>query len=166
MLNEACPMDSQKLNPRSRKDSSRSSQRAYAFQVLYALNFTPGLEVLETTFDRFRDDSYSSETGRGSFSWSIIHGVWNNLPKLDEIISSYSKNWKIRRIARIELTIMRVAVYEMLYCPDIPVKVAINEAIELSKNFGDEHSRNFVNGILDAVARDINNGKFGISKGF
>ncbi len=101
-----------------------------------------------------------------TFAWSIIHGVWENLDDLDDIISQYSRNWKLKRIAKIELTILRLSVYEMRYCQDMPLKVAINEGVELAKKFGDGNSRNFVNGILDAVGKDIKNGKFGISKGF
>lgn len=159
-------MESHKTNPRIRSENTRRTQRTFAFQILYALNFMPGLDTLEATFQRFREEPSSCGSGKDSFAWSIVQGVWNNLDKLDQIIASYSKNWKIRRIAKIELTIMRLAIYEMLYCQDIPLKVAINEAIELAKIFGDDNSRNFVNGILDAVARDTKNGKFGINKGF
>ncbi len=63
-----------------------------------------------------------------------------------------SQHWKIERIANVELSILRLSLYEMLYT-DIPVRAAINEAIELSKTFGDEKSRGFVNGILDGVAK-------------
>lgn len=159
-------MEKQTTKSTSRPDSSRRMQRIFAFQVLYSLNFTPSLEILEKTFERFQKELFPGRAGKEAFARSIVHGVWNNLESLNEIISSYSKNWRIQRIARIELTILRLAVYEMLYSPDIPIKVAINEAIELAKAFGDENSRNFVNGILDAVARDTRNGKFGISKGF
>ncbi len=159
-------MDIQKTNPGPQSDNSRRTLRTYAFQVLYSLNFTPSLEALDSTFEVFRKESSHDKPGKNKFAWSIVHGVFSNLDSLDQIIASYSKNWKIRRIAKIELTIMRLAVYEMLYCPDIPLKVAINEAIELTKTFGDDNSRNFVNGILDAVARDTKNGKFGVNKGF
>lgn len=159
-------MESHKKNPRPGSENTRRRQRTFAFQVLYSLNFMPGLETLDSTFERFREESSSNRSGKETFAWSIVQGVWNNLDKLDQIIASYSKNWKIKRIAKIELTIMRVAVYEMLFCPDIPLKVALNEAIEMAKVFGDDNSRNFVNGILDAVARDTKDGKFGIDKGF
>ncbi|MFW6005553.1 MAG: transcription antitermination factor NusB [Desulfonatronovibrionaceae bacterium] len=148
------------------QSGSRRSKRTYAFQVLYAHNFVPGLSAVEKTFELFQDNIPGGGPLTDGFAWSLVAGVLENLQKLDSIISTYSKNWKIQRIARIELTILRLAVYEMLFCRDIPLKVAINEAIELTKAFGDDNSRNFVNGILDAVARDIKNDKFGISKGF
>ncbi len=159
-------MEKPKYKSRSRNENSRRTQRIYAFQVLYALNFNQGQTDLEATFRRFRQDSPVEKPDQETFAWSLAQGVFENLDRLDEIIGGYSKNWKIGRIAKIELTILRLAIYEMLFCPDIPLKVAINEAIELSKSFGDGNSRNFINGILDAVARDTKNGEFGISKGF
>ncbi|MFP4084953.1 MAG: transcription antitermination factor NusB [Desulfonatronovibrio sp.] len=159
-------MEKSKSKSRSRNANSRRTQRIYAFQVLYALNFSQGLSGLEATFRRFREESSAEKQDQETFAWFLVHGVFENLDRLDEIIAGYSKNWKIGRIAKIELTILRLAVYEMLFCPDIPLKVAINEAIELSKSFGDGNSRNFINGILDAVARDTKDGKSGISKGF
>ncbi|MDD4648423.1 MAG: transcription antitermination factor NusB, partial [Desulfoplanes sp.] len=75
--------------------------------------------------------------------------------ELDTTIARFSKHCKLNRIAKIELTILRLAVFEMLHVPDVPVRVTINEAIELAKKFGDDNSRTFVNGILDAVAKDV-----------
>ena len=164
--NTQAAMNKQNTNFRPRVNNSRRAQRTYAFQVLYALNFISEPDYLKKTFETYQDGKFFDKAGKDTFAWSIVHGVSSNLDKLDHTIASYSQNWKIGRIARIELTIMRVAVYEMLHCPDIPIKVSINEAIELAKSFGDGNSRNFVNGILDAVARDIKNDKFGINKGF
>lgn len=73
------------------------------------------------------------------------------LPKLDEIIDEASKGWKSNRIGKVELTILRLAVYEMKYDDDIPIGVAINEAVELAKKFGQEESSSFINGILSGV---------------
>lgn len=75
---------------------------------------------------------------------------------MDRIIADHSKNWRLKRIARVELTILRLAAYELLFASDVPLKVAINEGIELSKTYGDPKSRGFVNGILDGIARQRN----------
>jgi len=96
-----------------------------------------------------------------SYALQLVNGVRDNLEELDANIGRHSQNWKVKRIAMVELTIMRLAVYEMICREDIPVKVAINEAIELAKTFGDNNSRNFVNGILDAVAREIRHDQSG-----
>jgi len=74
--------------------------------------------------------------------------------EIDRCIQNYSKNWRLERIAKVELTVLRLAVYEMLHHRDVPPKVAINEGIELSKTFGDPKSGRFVNGILDGIARE------------
>ncbi len=86
------------------------------------------------------------------FAYTLIMGVDAKIAELDKIIEKNSQHWKIERIANVELSILRLSLYEMLYT-DIPVRAAINEAIELSKTFGDEKSRGFVNGILDGVAK-------------
>ncbi len=96
------------------------------------------------------------------FSWDLASGVWSKQEELDQIIAKLSQHWRIERIGRIELTILRLALFEILHRPDVPVKVAINEAIELAKQFGDENSRGFVNGILDAAAKALENGEIGV----
>ena len=72
---------------------------------------------------------------------------------LDETISRYAKNWKIDRMSLIDLNIMRLAVFEILFCPEIPDKVALNEALELAKQFGEKESVRFINGILAQVIK-------------
>ena len=83
---------------------------------------------------------------------------------IDALVVRFSKNWKLARIAKVELTILRLAVHEILSRPDIPLRVSLNEAIELSKRYGDENSRNFINGILDALAKAVDSGEFEIQK--
>jgi N utilization substance protein B len=94
-----------------------------------------------------------------------VLGAWNAQRELDEVIARFSKNWKLTRIAKVELTILRLAMHEILHRQDIPLRVAINEAVELAKTYGDDNSPTFVNGILDAVARAVDNGEFTIRKG-
>ena len=159
-------MDKQNRKPGSRPEHSRHAQRVYAFQVLYSMNFVPDEKQLRTTFKHFQEESSKNKTSKASYAWELILGVFDNLDELNRIISRYSRNWRVERIALVELTIMRLAVFEMLRRSDVPIKVAINEGIELAKAFGDENSRNFVNGILDAVAKDIKNGKLGGGSGF
>ena len=76
------------------------------------------------------------------------------LPMIDEKISEASKGWKLNRIAKAELAILRLAVYEALYDDDIPVPVAINEAVELAKDYGQDESYSFVNGVLSTICKD------------
>ena len=75
------------------------------------------------------------------------------LPEIDEKIAGAAKGWKLERIGKSDLSILRLGVYEMLYDDDIPVGVAINEAVELAKSFGENESASFINGILGKLAR-------------
>jgi N utilization substance protein B len=135
--------------------SPRRQGREKAFQVLYGVIFmgTPIRPHVERTFEHFvtRQDHSSHEVNE--FAWELVSGVLERMKELDEIIGYFSKNWRLDRIAKIELTILRLSAYEMLFRSDVPAKVAINEAIELSKKYGDNQSSRFVNGILDAVAK-------------
>jgi len=85
------------------------------------------------------------------FFLKLIKGVIQAKPEIDSIIETYSDNWKINRMACVDRNIMRIAVYELLYCQDIPSKVSINEAIDVGKKFGTEESGAFINGILDSI---------------
>ncbi len=86
----------------------------------------------------------------------MLEGVCERSEELDEIIGRYSKDWAIERIARVDLSILRVAIYEMLYRKeDVPTGAAINEAVELAKRYGGERSYAFINGILGSVAKEI-----------
>lgn len=90
-----------------------------------------------------------------SFSESLINGIVDQQEKLDAIIKGYALNWDFKRIAKIDLAILRLAVYEMHFRPDIPPIVSINEAIDLSKEFSIDESKRFINGILDRCKLDI-----------
>lgn len=147
------------------KQESRHLGRQRAFQVLYSLNFAPvhDEDVLYHRFlhaplgEKNADDPAEEylELGPQSqeFGWELTHGVWRRQGELDNEIVKYSQHWKIGRIAKIELTILRLALHELLHRSDVPKKVAINEAVELAKSFGDDNSGAFVNGILDAAAK-------------
>ena len=80
--------------------------------------------------------------------------VQEHLEEIDNILNEKSTGWKTKRMSKVDLNILRLAVYEMKYDEDVPVKVAINEAVEISKTFGGEDSASFINGILGKVARE------------
>lgn len=85
------------------------------------------------------------------FARQLVMGTLENLAEIDRIIAAYSKDWQLDRLARVDRSIMRLAVYEILYREDIPAGVSVNEAVELAKIFGGEDSGRFVNGILGRV---------------
>ncbi|WP_319541908.1 transcription antitermination factor NusB [uncultured Pseudodesulfovibrio sp.] len=131
--------------------------RTLAFQVLYSMRFRDAknpmdMETLFAISPSVLDQE--SETAR-EFAHALVMGVDANREAIDKTIDEHTQHWKIARIAIVELSILRLSLYEMMFT-DIPVKAAINEAIELSKTFGDEKSRSFVNGILDGVAKSLN----------
>jgi len=104
-----------------------------------------------------------SKTARPFFE-RIIKGVEQFGLEIDSVIKQFSNNWKINRISCVDRNIVRIAIYELLYCDDIPAKVSINEAVDIGKKFGTEESGAFINGILDSIykryEKKINGGHF------
>lgn len=89
-----------------------------------------------------------------SYLKDVLYGISEHSEEIDGLISKYAKNWTIDRIAKVDLGVLRVAIYEILYKKDIPFKVSINEAVEMCKKYGGENSKGFVNGILASVVTD------------
>ena len=89
------------------------------------------------------------------FTLKIVNGVLNNIESIDQKISGHSKNWKKDRISKVSLVLLRIAIFEMKFSSDnVPVSVAINEAVELSKKYSTEEDTSFINGVLGGVARE------------
>ena len=146
------------------KKNSRRTDRALAFQVLYGLAFAPvqNRQDLAKTFCKAPDQTENRDAPTAQpegFAWELVEGVWSEQAALDAHLTRFSQNWRIERMGKVEITLLRLALYEILFRADIPPKVAINEAIELSKQYGDEGSRGFVNGILDAAAKALESGQ-------
>ena len=127
----------------------RRKAREVTLQVLYELDVQPQIDVDEA-IARFWANFEGPEEAK-SFSAQLIAGTWNHREQIDEMISGSSQNWTIARMSRVDKSILRMAVYELLYCRDIPPKVTLNEAVDLGKSFGSENSGAFINGILDAL---------------
>ncbi len=85
------------------------------------------------------------------FFETLVNGVITTKSEIDSLIERFSKNWQINRMSCVDRNVMRIAVYELLYCEDIPPKVSINEAVDLGKKFGTEESGAFINGIMDSI---------------
>ena len=84
-------------------------------------------------------------------TWDTTKGVVSAKPEIDALIERFSNNWKVSRMSCVDRNVLRIAVYEMLLCKDIPSKVSINEAIDVGKKYGTEESGAFINGILDSI---------------
>lgn len=140
---------------------TRSLVREHLFKLLFRIEFNSPEDMPEQ-IRLFFEDSCPDEdlTSTGSdipdkdrqYIKDKYDRIIGLLPEIDEKIDSAAKGWSISRIGKVELAVLRLAVYEMQYDDDIPVGVAIDEAVELSKRFGQESSGAFVNGILAALA--------------
>lgn len=118
---------------------------------------------IQLTYPKDDDDGANiiipgQEEELAGFTWELVLGVWQKQSELDKIITEFSQNWRLERMGRVELALLRLAVYELVFSDQTPPKVIINEAIELSKQFGDDNSRGFVNGILDAAVKAVDSG--------
>jgi len=129
--------------------ASRRKSRELALQILFQSDFTqqPSPEVLPLFVHEFH-----AQKELDNFTRQLVEGVDEHRPEIDEFIREGSEHWSLERISRVDRCILRIAIFEILWCPDVPPKVSINEAIELAKKFSTEKSSSFINGILDRIA--------------
>ena len=99
-------------------------------------------------------DDFSPDERKDEFAERIVAGVREHKHEIDRLIEHYSENWRLDRMPIIDRSILRMAIYELLYCEEIPPKVTLNEAIDLGKRYGAEDSGSFINGILDQVRKN------------
>ena len=127
---------------------NRRRARELAMQVLFQMDITGdrSSEAVEL-FCRHFEVSRKAKP----FFVHVVEGVLAYRDELDRLIEQFSDNWKLSRMSGMDRNIMRVAVYELIYCEDIPPKVSINEAIDIGKKYGTQHSAAFINGILDGI---------------
>jgi transcription antitermination protein NusB len=130
----------------------RREGRELALQTLYALDLNP--VASNDSLRQLRENAQVPSTAR-NFAEELVKGVAANREVIDGKIVAQSKNWTITRISRVDLNILRIAIYELLFRSDIPKNVTINEAIEVAKKFGTEESPAFVNGILDEASASM-----------
>ncbi len=129
---------------------SHTLSREIAMKRLYA-ETVGGVDTVEDALEQSEHAALSDEDAL--FSDHLYEGVSAHLSEIDAEIESHAKDWSIGRIAKVDLSILRVAVYELLYERNIPVGATVNEAVELAKVFGGEKSAGFINGVLGAVAK-------------
>lgn len=123
---------------------SRRQQREWAVQLLYLMGQT-GYQ-LEQAWHYFLKLERGAE--RANYTQNLVKGVLEKIEELDGEIEKYLSSWRLERLSRVDLNIIRLGLYEMKYCPDVPDAVAVDEAIELGKAFGGEESGRFINGLL------------------
>lgn len=138
-----------------RKESNkmnRSKAREEAFKLLYSLQMVKDIEVQEQ-LKFFIEEEEITDKDAIKYIEDIINGVTNNENEIEKNISENIKNdWTISRISKIDLTLLKLGIYEILYSK-LPYKVVINEVVELAKNYGDDSSKAFTNGVLASIVK-------------
>src|SRR6516162_4772487 len=131
--------------------TKRSRAREVALQLLYQRDFNRRVDrrVLERfVHDRLLDPSLEP------FSLALFDGVCSHLNELDRQLSDAAQNWRLARMAAVDRNVLRLGAYELLYTPETPPRVALDEAIELARRFGSADSPGFVNGVLDRLRQN------------
>jgi N utilization substance protein B len=138
--------------------SSRRENRIAAMQFLYqwSINKSDDLPGDLRMFFKELESEHEHPRDYYGFAEELIHGTIHHLEEIDNEIRKYLRNWDFTRIARIDLAILRLAIFEMLKRPDIPPIVSINEAIDMSKEFSIPDAKRFINGILDQFKLTLN----------
>ncbi|MEG0873272.1 MAG: transcription antitermination factor NusB [Clostridia bacterium] len=138
----------------------RKKARDNAFKCIYQLAFygnNNAQDILKFCYEENENEEEEKE-----YIQQVLGGVMENLGKIDEIILSKLKKWSMDRIAKVDIAILRLAVYEIMFMKNIPPKVTANEAVELAKTYGDSDSKAFVNGVIAKIIEDkedASNGK-------
>ena len=132
----------------------RREAREIAFCLIFEKDFMRELsckEIYESALSYFGNEEIEKEP----YIFSTFNGVYENIEDIDNHIAEASRNWSSERISRVSKAILRLAVYEIKYVEDIPVKIAVNEAVEIAKKYDDEKAFSFINGVLAKVAVDL-----------
>lgn len=130
---------------------TRSEAREQAFMVLFEKTFSD-----ETTIGEIIENAREAELIKiNAFADSVLTCVENNAESIDKLIEENSRGWSVKRLPKVSLAVLRLAIGEMLYCDDVPAGVSVNEAVELVKKYGTSDDASFVNGILGTVAKAL-----------
>jgi N utilization substance protein B len=145
-----------------RQDMKRRLAREIAVQSLYQMemNEVGAAEAVNMLINEAAEDNETEVVIRDAdvmrtYVTEIVQGAWNNKEAIDGLLVDYLKGWQISRLSRVDRQILRLSTYEMVFRDDIPAKVSVNEAIELSKYFGTEESGKFVNGVLGRMIQEV-----------
>ena len=132
--------------------STRREAREWAVQLLFQLDMNPC--DVEKALTDFWSDKETDERSR-EFMENIVRGVLLNIDKIDAKLKECAEHWDLPRMVVVDRNVMRIAIYEMLFCEEVPQVVSINEAVDIAKYFGSSESGKFVNGILDRVRKGL-----------
>ena len=130
---------------------TRSEARKNVLELLFESEFRKD----ESAEEIFATSTESREIETDPYIKDVFFGVCNNLEEIDAAINKNAKGWKTNRLSKVSRSILRLCIYEMMYVKEIPLRVSINEGIELAKAYEDEKARPFINGVLNAVKNDL-----------
>ncbi len=128
---------------------TRRKGRELALQALYQIGMTGDASPKAVEFFL---SHFEGRAAARDFARRLVLGVMTHKEEIDRLIEQVTDHWKLSRMAKVDLTILRMAAYELRYCPDIPINVSVDEAIEIGKRYGSGDTATFINGILDQVA--------------
>ena len=135
---------------------SRRAARELALQALYQVDLLggddPGTKGLALFWEHFDSDA---EDDVVAFARELVEGVREHGERIDALIAESAEHWRLPRLSRVDLSVLRLATFELLGRPEIPASVTLNEAVEIARRFGSEESPAFVNGVLDHIARQL-----------
>jgi transcription antitermination protein NusB len=131
---------------------ARRRGREAALQILFSIDIS-GEKLEQAVRDHFAFLASSVE-GR-DFAQLLVRGVVDNSAAIDDTIRTVSEHWRIERMPRVDRNILRLSAFELMFMPEVPRRVTLNEAIELAKRYGGEGSPGFVNGVLDRIASEV-----------
>ena len=131
---------------------NRRKGRELALQALYQIEMTG--DSSSAAVEMFLSHFEGSQDAK-NFARRLVAGVVSKRADIDRLIDRCSQHWKLTRMAKVDLVILRMAAYEVLFCPDIPVNVSLDEAIEIGRRFGTADSATFINGVLDQLAHSM-----------
>ena len=130
----------------------RTMARESALKILYAIDITK--EEPDKCINNFWMSQDKIEQEIKNYADDIVRGVCRNKERIDKLVSECATNWELGRMAVIDRNILRLGTYELIFAEGIPPKVAINEAIDIAKRYGDKDSGKFVNGVLDKISKE------------
>jgi len=118
--------------------------------------FWENFSLNDDVLGEFQDEDSDTPSPKArQFAEDLASGVAEHLEEIDRRIKDFSTNWSLERMARVDLSILRLAVFEIIFCPEVPASVVINEAIEIGKRFGTKETPAFINGILDKISQEV-----------
>lgn len=133
---------------------NRTDMRDNAFKLIYSLEIQKAENIQEQTDLYFESNNIKDEEAKKYITDAVMGIQKNQQEILDDIEKNLKEEWKLNRISKMDLSILKLAIYEIKFS-DIPYKVSINEAVELAKKYGEDKSKNFVNGILASIVKEM-----------